>query len=53
MAGDNASITRPGGAEPDGTIVRVVVLHDLASGNTNTGVAGNDTLNGDEGNDDL
>jgi Ca2+-binding RTX toxin-like protein len=53
MAGDNASITRPGGAEPDGTIVRVVILHDLASGNTNTGVAGNDTLNGDEGNDDL
>lgn len=54
MAGDNASITRPGGVNPaDGSVLRVVVLHDLASGNSDTTAAGPDTMNGNGGNDQM
>ena len=53
MAGDNASISRPGETEIDGTIIRIVMLHDLATGNGDTANAGNDDMQGDEGNDDM
>ena len=54
MAGDNATITRPAvPAEIDGTIVRIVTLHDLATGNSDTANAGMDDMQGDDGNDDL
>jgi Ca2+-binding RTX toxin-like protein len=53
MVGDNATITRPGGVEIDGTIVRSVTLHDLATGNADTPHAGPDTMQGNAGNDDM
>jgi Ca2+-binding RTX toxin-like protein len=52
MTGDNASITRPGGApNPDGSIVRSVQLFDLGCDDDDE--AGNDIMSGDDGNDDM
>ena len=51
MVGDNGSIIRPGGVSlADGTINRTVTLFDLSCG---SGLAGNDTMNGNDGNDDM
>lgn len=54
MAGDNATITRPGGVNPaDGSVLRIVVLHNLAFGNSNTNLAGPDVMHGNSGNDQM
>ena len=54
MIGDNGTITRPGGSNPpDGAVLRDVVLYNLNFGNSNTNLAGPDTMNGNGGNDHM
>ena len=53
MAGDNASISRPGGIQTDGTITRTVLLYDLNTASGDSTIAGMDTMDGDGDNDDM
>ncbi|HSL11509.1 MAG TPA: calcium-binding protein [Actinomycetota bacterium] len=50
ILGDNGTVTRPGGTEPDGTKTRTVVLTDPGSG---IAQADGDWIQGNTGNDDI